>query len=382
MVDVVIAGAGPAGSVAAVVLARAGVEVLVLDRARFPRDKLCGDTVNPGALAVLRRLGLAARVERDGVRLDGMLVTGEGGVAIDARYGDAVAGRAIVRRDLDAVLAAAAAAAGARVEEAVRVRGALVEEAAGGATVRGVVVSTGGARRVRIPARVTIAADGRRSVLAFGLGLAWHPASPRRWAVGGYFEGVDGLASRGEMHVRRGFYLGVAPVPGGLANVCLVTADRRGLGDPQRRLLEVIGADAWLRDRFVRARLVAPVRVLGPLAVEVRRAGLPGLLLAGDAAGFVDPMTGDGLRFALRGGELAAQAALDMLTRGTGDGYRRLATWRRREFAGKQRFNRVLRALVASPHGVAAGAAVARMLPGLVRAAVRVAGDVPSRGRW
>ena len=57
MLDVLIAGAGPAGAMAATVLARAGVRVLVLDRARFPRDKLCGDTLNPGALAILSRVG-------------------------------------------------------------------------------------------------------------------------------------------------------------------------------------------------------------------------------------------------------------------------------------------------------------------------------------
>ena len=64
MLDVLIAGAGPAGAIAAMVLARAGARVLVLDRARFPRDKLCGDTLNPGALAVLERLGLDAAAAR------------------------------------------------------------------------------------------------------------------------------------------------------------------------------------------------------------------------------------------------------------------------------------------------------------------------------
>ena len=68
-------------------------------------------------------------------------------------------------------------------------------------------------------------------------------------------------------------------------------------------------ADAQLAPRFERARRVGPVTILGPLAVDAAAAGVPGLLLAGDAAGFVDPMTGDGLRFALRGAELAADVA-------------------------------------------------------------------------
>ena len=76
MDDVLIVGAGPAGSVAATVLARAGARVRLVDRASFPRDKLCGDTLNAGTLAILSRLRLAAAVERLGLRLDGMMVTG------------------------------------------------------------------------------------------------------------------------------------------------------------------------------------------------------------------------------------------------------------------------------------------------------------------
>ena len=86
MDDVLIVGAGPAGAVAATVLARAGARVRLVDRAAFPRDKLCGDTVNPGTLAMLRRLGLAGRIEPRGLPIDGMIVTGEGGVAVEARY--------------------------------------------------------------------------------------------------------------------------------------------------------------------------------------------------------------------------------------------------------------------------------------------------------
>src|ERR1700758_904172 len=86
MIDVLIVGAGPAGSVAATVLARAGARVRLVDRAAFPREKLCGDTLNPGTLALLRRLGMAEEAERLGLRVDGMRVTGEGGVSVEGRY--------------------------------------------------------------------------------------------------------------------------------------------------------------------------------------------------------------------------------------------------------------------------------------------------------
>src|SRR5215211_7186652 len=109
--DVLIVGAGPAGSVAGAILARAGVRVRIVDRAVFPRDKLCGDTINPGALAILRRLELIAGIERRGLRVGGMRVTGDG-VAIDGAYPDGVYGYAILRRELDSILLEHAIAAG------------------------------------------------------------------------------------------------------------------------------------------------------------------------------------------------------------------------------------------------------------------------------
>jgi flavin-dependent dehydrogenase len=120
-----------------------------------------------------------------------------------------------------------------------------------------------------------------------------------------------------------------------------------------------------------------PVSVLGPLAVDTRAAGMPGLLLAGDAAGFIDPMTGDGLHLAMRGAILAAREALSSLESGDLAGAAgRLALARRDALAGKQRFNRALRRLVDSPAAIEAAALGARVAPGLVRWAIRYAGDV------
>ena len=121
--------------------------------------------------------------------------------------------------------------------------------------------------------------------------------------------------------------------------------------------------------------MIAPPVILGPLAVDVQPAAIDGLLLAGDAAGFIDPMTGDGLRFAIRGGELAASAALDALAHGWRDVHARLAAHRRREFGRKWRFNRALRALVASPHAVGVAARAAPLAPSVLRAIISRAGD-------
>ncbi len=378
MLDCLIVGAGPAGSVAATVLARAGARVRVVDRSVFPRDKLCGDTVNPGTLGLLRRLNMAAAIEGCGLPVAGMRVTGERGVVIEGRYRDGVTGRALLRRHLDWMLLQDAIAAGAQFEPACTVRGAVVD----GNRVAGVRVS---GRRFdgEVRARVTIAADGRRSTLAFGLGMARHPERPRRWAMGAYVENTAVAGpprDLGEMHVRAGRYIGIAPVPGGLTNVCVVTPWRpgdRAIGDPKTALFGELARDPLLRDRFAGARLAGPPAVLGPLAVDVNDAvHVDGLLLAGDAAGFIDPMTGDGLRFAVRGAELAALAALDALEHGWQGVHERLAIRRRTEFSAKWRFNRLLRSIVTSPAAVSGASWGARLAPAGLRAAIEYAGDV------
>ncbi|BCS32890.1 oxidoreductase [Luteitalea sp. TBR-22] len=374
--DVVVAGAGPAGALAALTLARGGARVVLVDRETFPRHKLCGDTLNPGAMALLEQMGLAGPVATEGLPLDGMLVTGGTGVAIDGRYGDGLVGRAWPRARLDAHLLAAAAAAGVDVRTGVHVVSPHLHDG----RVDGVVTRDAAGRRSTIGARWTVAADGRRSPLGLALGLVSHPRTPRRWAVGTYAEGVEGLGRRGEMHVRDGYYIGVAPAEGGLANLCLVTADRTGMGDPGARLWSLVRHDPVLRERCRAARQVAPAVTLGPLAVDASGVGVPGLLLAGDAAGFVDPMTGDGLHLALRGGALAAEAILSAGASVDARVLGQLAAARREAFGAKLRFNRALRALVGSPMGVRLGALGASLAPAVLRLVIATAGDV-SRAR-
>jgi flavin-dependent dehydrogenase len=442
--DAVIVGAGPAGSIAALVLARAGVRVRLIDRASFPRFKLCGDTLNPGALSILRELdeATALRVTAHALPIDGMIVTGPAGARVAADYQAGVRGVAIARADLDLMLLEAAIAAGASFEEGVSVLGPVVVAPAAGVpgasdagdrgraeagqfeprgssdvgrdddidaasvmlsgrnvrsarstgTVRvcGVRAAAGHTHRT-LTARVVIAADGRASRLGGALQLCRFAARPRRWAFGAHYLGVTGLSSRGEMHIRGDGYLGIAPLPGGAANVCVVrelprqraprsapadaAAAAAGRSDGSQILAAAIAADPVLTERFKRAHRSTPVTTLGPLAVEAGAAGVPGMLLAGDAAGFVDPMTGDGLRFAIRGGVLAAEAAFEELSTGQ-PAFRALAAARQREFASKWRVNRALRALVGSPRGVAFAAALATQWDAPVRYLVGVAGDV------
>ena len=373
--DVAIAGAGPAGSLAALILARAGLRVRLFDRARFPRHKLCGDTLNPGALAVLRRhLDLSPLIATSDP-IDGMILTGPGGVTVRGAYGDGIAGRAITREVMDHWLVLRAVDAGVSLEDNVSVTAPAVVDG----KVAGLMVAQRGAE-VMHRARIVIAADGRRSKVAVARGLCHQPSRPRRWAIGSYFTGVSGHTRLGEMHVRQGHYIGVAPLRGGVTNACLVVphvsgdAPLKAPGDLLRRFLN---DDPQLSSRFANARAVGPASTLGPMAVEARAAGEPGLLLAGDAAGFIDPMTGDGLRFALRGAELAAAVALEALAGRIPieRAHRHLEARRAEAFGRKWRFNRALRSLVSSPAGVSGAAMMAAYVPSLFEGIIRYAGD-------
>jgi flavin-dependent dehydrogenase len=333
--------------------------------------------LNPGALGLLESIGLGDGLSALGRPIAGMVVTG-GGVGVSARYGGTRTGLAVTRKVLDAWLLERAVAAGAHFEPGLIVRGPLLDHSARGAAVRGLVLAHRGGSQsgIRMPGAVTIAADGRSSALARAVGLSATPRRPRRWAFGAYASGIEGVSDLGEMHVSAGRYVGIARISGELANVCVVTGPRPEGANPLDIMRRVIAANRSVGKRFADARFESPVRVLGPLAVDTRAAGVDGMLLAGDAAGFVDPMTGDGMQLAMQGAVLAAHEALGVLETGDYHGaVERLTLARRRSIGSKQRFGRGVRRLVESPAAVAAAAMGARIAPGLVRWAIRYAGD-------
>ena len=378
MLDVLIAGAGPAGSIAALVLARAGARVLLVDRETFPREKLCGDTLNPGAIRFLASLGLTGGPLESAKPLAGMIVTGPHERRVDARYPDNQVGLALTRTDLDEWLLHRAIRAGARFEPGLIARRPLLDGSNGRPLVRGLALDRrrSSGESIRMPATMTIAADGRHSAVARAMNLVSTPARPRRWAFGVYVTGIDSVTDLGEMHVRPTYYLGIAPLPGEVSNVCVVTGPRPEGRSPIEIVRRAIDAEPALKRRFARAEFAGNVRVLGPLAVNARAAGTDGLLLAGDAAGFVDPMTGDGLSLAMRGAQLAALEALRTLENGDFSGaVLRLDAARQSAFRTKLRFNRFVRRLVDSPVAIELAGVGATIAPGLVERAVRFAGE-------
>jgi len=201
--DVIVVGAGPAGAATAILLAEHGVAVQLLDRARFPRPKICGEYLSPEAPRVLDRLGVLKTVDGLATPLAGMRITAPDGTVVIGTYrtvGDWRPYRehamAIERARLDEALVERVRALPIDFREHVRVTDVLVERG----EVRGVVAVDRDGRAARLRARLVIAADGRASVVAERLGLR-HGHRLKRMALVTYVSGLDGCRDYGEVFV-------------------------------------------------------------------------------------------------------------------------------------------------------------------------------------
>lgn len=342
--DAIVVGAGPAGSATARQLARGGARVLLLDRARFPRDKPCSEYLSPESTRVLERLGpdvLAAVAAASPGRLTGMKVVAPSGKAVVGRF--ETFSYALPRTRFDAILRDAAEPAGAEVREGLKVEELVYAHGA----VAGVVArEAGSGRREAFRARVVVGADGLRSIVARRIGKV-HQLGPRRIAFTAHVADAVDVHELGEMHVGQSGYVGLGPIGERVSTVALVVPlaeARRGA-----RFFAELDRFPKVAGRFDARRLVRPVLSTGPFARWSRRpvAKGGGALLVGDAADFFDPFTGQGIYSALRGAELAAGAILEHLA--SGRGLERYARARRREFFGKWVLERMIGIAVGWP---------------------------------
>jgi menaquinone-9 beta-reductase len=357
VVDVAIVGGGPAGSTLAAALARRGVETLVLERSTEWHWRAGGVFTSPAAVTALERTGLAREAIMDVARpIPAMRLETPGGAIVRLTYGAEKGGPPAVgfdRSRLDPALESLARASGAVIR-----RGAPVTSVHLGSRV-------GQPSRLQVGtdevlARIVVGADGAHSIVATAVrvsrsaplpprvGLTWHVRDPRADAP-----------RDARMCVVRDGYVGLAPVPGGRTNIGIV------LGPTWRAQLAADGATptaaAVLASippadddpvRWAEAEPCERIAGASPLGVRVTRRAGPGWFLVGDAAGFLDPFTGEGLHRALVSTELATlavEAALGFEGRaaaGAAEAYDRAM---RRRFATKDAVSWLVQSFLGRP---------------------------------
>jgi menaquinone-9 beta-reductase len=331
--DVVVVGAGPSGSTVATYLARAGLDVLVLEKATFPREKVCGDGVTPRGVKQLVDLGVDTREEAGWRHQRGLRVVGGGhSVELDWPELTTFPGYGLVRprRDFDQMLADHARAAGARVEEGVSVAGATVDERTG--RVTGVEARRGPERAPAVyRAPLVVACDGVGARTALSLGIGKRDDRPLGVAVRRYYTSprhdddylethlglLDGPGVGPDLHGGYGWVFGMGD---GTANVGLgVLATRQGDRRDYRALLR-----SWLGG-LPAAWGLREENAVGPIGGAALPMGLSrtpiyrdGLVLVGDAGGMVNPFSGEGIAYAMQSAALAAECVVQAMARPEG----------------------------------------------------------------
>lgn len=356
--DVLIAGAGPGGAALASLAAVRGLRVTLLDRAAFPRDKVCGEFVSAEGRGSLARLGLLEELRDAGaVTLVGCRLSDLRGVCLDlplpALPGIGRDALGVSRERMDALLVDLARRRGATVLERCEAHAPLLSAG----RVAGLVVrEVGGAQASReLRAPLVVAADGRRSMLARALHppLASSSSSPRRarrmwFGLKTHFESSPAaLAGRVELHLFEGGYAGLAAVEGGRVNLCLLVslaALRACGGSPDRLLRERVLANPAARRACGGVPPDTAWQAVGPLRWGARCPAAAGALFLGDAAGTVDPFSGEGMSNALCGAEAALEYVVLAAARGRLDAELQAAwcaTWHRRFGAVTRRVRRI-----------------------------------------
>ncbi|MBL7624987.1 geranylgeranyl reductase family protein [Frankia sp. AgB1.8] len=329
--DVIVVGAGPAGSAAAYHLANAGLDVLLLEKATFPRDKVCGDGLTPRAVAALVKMGIETGEEAGWARNKGLRIVG-GGLRLELPWPELASfpdyGLVRPRADFDELLARAAEKAGARLREDTTVSGPVRDDRTG--RVVGVTARSGDDKEpVTYRAPVVVAADGNSARLALSMDIRRRDDRPLGVAVRRYYRSPrthdDYLESHlelweGKPNASRllpgyGWIFGMGDGTSNVGLGILNTTPAFGNTDYRdllRRWLSALPAE-W---GYTEDNATGPVRGSAlPMGFNRTPHYSDGVLLVGDAAGMVNPFNGEGIAYAMESGELAAEVVAQALAR-------------------------------------------------------------------
>jgi geranylgeranyl reductase family protein len=324
--DVIVVGAGPAGSTTAFYLAQSGLDVLLLEKSRFPREKVCGDGLTPRAVKALVAMGISVS-EKDGwVRNKGLRVIGAG-KRMELPWPELASypgyGLVRTRHDLDQTLARRAQQAGARLLEGVTVTGPVIDERTG--RIAGVTARPSGGDELGYRSRVVVAADGNSSRLSVAMGLRKRDDRPLGVAVRTYYrtwrhdddylESWLDLWDGDRLLPGYGWIFGMGDGTSNVGLGLLNTSAAFGNTDYHallRRWLSGMPAE-W---GFTEENRTQPVRGAAlPMGFNRTPHYHRGLLLVGDAGGMVNPFNGEGIAYAMESGEILARTIVQALAR-------------------------------------------------------------------
>ena len=348
--DVAIVGAGPAGSSCAAFCALGGLQALVLEREKFPREKVCGDCLNPSCWAVLRRLGIADRARQlPHAILNTVEFIAIGGQKVIVDIASSQENLIAMKRSLfDALLMSRARDLGVQIHEETTVTA--LTAVANGADWQ--IETTQGRT---FAARALVGADGRNSTVARLCNLLPRPAR-ERVALQAHIPLPAGFGGRVVLQFLREGYSGQAPVNDGELNLCLVSkpSNISALRRWAERCFTLQPDHSW--------------HTITPLTRVALSPAHDRLFMVGDAARVVEPFTGEGIYYALRSGELAAEAIVKIV-RGNydGDPVNDYAKAHAAIYRGRLWVNQMSRAAVLAPHLSSLLVHLARIRPGVLR---------------
>lgn len=381
--DVIIVGAGPAGSSAAIRLAENGVRVLVLEEKRMPREKLCGEFITPESFPTLRRLAVFDSMLAAGAqKITRLCLVASGGrivhVPIAEMSYEAAWAMSLSRAQFDQILFDRARDLGATCLEGVAVKQPLYLEG----KPRGVeALSLSDGQPLRFTAPMIVDASGRNSRLLLSRSerVAGERGS-RLYALKAHLKAVEGIDEQVELFFFPQGYGGLSRVEGGMVNLCFIAGERTfkdAGGDAGEVVRRSIMKNRLARERLAKAEVVDKWHSVGPLAFGHRRLSRGGIIAIGDASGMIDPFTGTGIQIALRTGEIAAESIIDVLSNSTERAFdvgRVLAAYQQRydqEFTNRMMIAGVLRVAAFSPRAANLLAGVFARAPWVARRVLR-----------
>ncbi|NJM77203.1 MAG: NAD(P)/FAD-dependent oxidoreductase [Acaryochloridaceae cyanobacterium RU_4_10] len=355
--DVIVVGAGLAGCSAVIQLAQQGLQVLLLEQARYPVHRLCGEFLSVEVIAVFERLGVLETVRQAGAHpMQRTYLTAASGASFRSELPGTALG--LSRYQLDRILFERSQSVGATCRD-----GTTVREIAGNLQ-EGFAVST---NQGEFLGRMVIGAYGKRSSLDRNLRRPFVDVRSPWVACKAHYEGID-LSGAIELHAFPGGYCGFSQIESGRINACWIAHERvltSAASADERICPPALFQNPILAERLRSMHRISPSQSLSQISFAIKNKFDRDLLMIGDAGGMITPLCGDGMAMALRSAELAVPFAVRFLENGLMDfKHQYEAAWTQ-EFKARLQLGRLIHNGFIQPHLASMGIKACNLIPAL-----------------